>query len=114
MCTNSIELIFRSLANAFKGIYGLLNIPKYGANSRNSHINKSTGKPKIPFSRIGANNEAVERTLQTGEVHNPYQCRNCGEYHIGHGANKAPAAILFLSLLTILILSIINLWKDKN
>ena len=44
MYTNSIELIFRSLANAFKGIYGLLNIPKYGANSRNSHINKSNGR----------------------------------------------------------------------
>lgn len=114
MDTDAIELIFKSSANVFKGIHGLLNIPKDGANSRNSHINKSTGKPKIPLSRIGANNEAVERTLQTGEVHNPYKCRDCDKYHIGHGANKAPAAVLFLSLLAILIPSIINLWKKKN
>lgn len=114
MNTNIISLLFSGIADFIKGSHGLLNNPRDGANSPNSHTNKSTGKPKIPYSKIAANNEAVDRTLQTGEVYSPYKCRECDDYHIGHGNSKGPALVLIFSSLAMLIPALMRLFGKKE
>lgn len=114
MNTNAISLLFSGIANVIKAIHGVFNNPRDGANSPNSHTNKSTGKPKIPYSKIAANNEAVDRTLQTGEVYSPYKCRKCNDYHIGHGNSKGPALVLLSSALAMLIPALMRLFGKQE
>ena len=111
MSSNSIIKFFESISSIISILYVLFNNPKAGVNHPNSHINKSTGNPKIPYSRTTANNEAIDRTLQSGEVYTPYKCPKCSNYHIGHGNNKVFSIInIFVSLVNI-ISSIIKLFK---
>lgn len=111
---NPIVSILESFAALFKSFFVVFNKPKVGVNHPNSYINKSTGKPKIPYSRSMANNEAVERTLQTGEVHGPYKSPISENYHIGHSNKKGPAFVLIIYSLALLIAGLIGLFKKRN
>ena len=69
------------------GTYCFLNTPSKGHNSRNSHINKTSGHKKKSYSRVGANTQALKHTVQYREVYKPYECPHCNDYHIGRTRN---------------------------
>lgn len=70
------------------GGYVLFHKPHNGIMHINSHINKSSGKPKIPYSRIQSNYNAVVQTIKEISLYSPYLCPFCGNFHIGHSKCK--------------------------
>lgn len=72
--------------SALSNGYILVNRPKNGIKHKNSHINKKSGRPKIAYSSIEANMEAMRMTATTGEDYVSYKCPQGDGYHIGHGS----------------------------
>lgn len=58
---------------------------KAGSLSKNSHISKSTGKPKVNYGSEWSAERAVKKMREKrGKLFSYYKCLYCGGYHIGN------------------------------
>lgn len=56
----------------------------WGIFSKNSHINRKTGKEKVKYSEESAKKAAISLSKKTGNKLSAYKCMYCDGWHIGN------------------------------
>ena len=56
----------------------------WGIFSKNSHVNRKTGKEKIKYSEESAKKAAISMSKKTGNKLSAYKCMYCDGWHIGN------------------------------
>lgn len=65
----------------------------FGSFHINSHINQSTGLPKVCYNHESSAKKSAEAmTKKRGEYFSYYKCLFCNGYHIGKPMNRKPVA----------------------